>query len=92
MESKSFDQVMDMFKAVPGVKEHLNKPSIVLGKIVLRRRLELGLTQKEVVEIVKKNGETLTQSRLSKLECGDDGITMKTYDKVIEALGERDTH
>lgn len=90
MANKNFADVMKMLKDVPGVQEHLDKFSVIMGKKILKRRLELGLTQQEVVELIKEKGGTTTQSRLSKLECGDDNITANTYDKVLDALGGLD--
>lgn len=87
MTKKSYDDVMDMLHDVPGVSEHLNKFSVLMAEQIVKRRYELGLTQNEVVEIIKNNGEKITQASLSKIESGDDNIKADSYDKVLRALG-----
>jgi transcriptional regulator with XRE-family HTH domain len=81
---------MKRLKNVPGVEDHLNKFSVIMGKKILKRRLELGMTQQKVVQLIKEKGGTMTQARLSKIECGDDSITANTYNKVLDALGGLD--
>lgn len=87
MTNKNYQDVMAILKQVPKVNEHLNKISVIMGKKILKRRLELGLTQKEVVSIIKDNGDTITQATLSKMESGTENIKSETYDKVFLALG-----
>lgn len=87
MTNKNFNDVMEMLRQVPKVNEHLNKLSVIMGKKILKRRLELGLTQKEVVNIIKNHGDTITQATLSKVESGADNIKSETYDKIFLALG-----
>lgn len=78
---------MGILRQVPKVNEHLDKISVIMGKKILKRRLELGLTQKEVVTIIKNHGDTITQATLSKVESGADNIKSETYDKIFWALG-----
>ena len=87
MVNKNYNDVMGVLKQVPKVNEHLNKISVIMGKKILKRRLELGMTQKEVVSIIKNHGDTITQATLSKVESGVDNIKSETYDKVFWALG-----
>lgn len=87
MTKKSYDDVMDILYDVLGVTEHLNKFSVLMVEQIVKRCYELGLTQNEVVEIIKNNGEKITQASLSKIESGDDNIKADSYDKVLRALG-----
>ncbi|MUV38660.1 hypothetical protein JNUCC1_02514 [Lentibacillus sp. JNUCC-1] len=87
MSKKSYEDLMATLKTAPGVSEHLNKHSVIMGKKILKRRLQLGLTQKEVIEAIRSNNAKITQATLSKVECGDDNITSKTYDKIFNVLG-----
>lgn len=87
MSKKSFEDVMDTLKEVPGVKTYLRKHSVIMGKKIFKRRIQLGLTQLQVIEAIQSQGEKITQSTLSKVERGDDNITSKTYDKIFNVLG-----
>jgi len=87
MNHKYYEDVMHRLKQVPGVKKHLSKHAVLMGKKILKRRIELGYTQLKVVEESKKKGYALTQATLSRAESGDDNITSATYDKIVEALG-----
>lgn len=85
--SKNHEDLKQILNQVPGVKEHLAKPSIFKGKQILKRRIELGLTQTDLIDKARKNGIILTQSTLSKAESGHEGITNGTFDKIVESLG-----
>lgn len=87
MAKYSHEDVMALLKSVPGVTEHLNKPSVIMAKKIAKRRIELGLTQTKLVEIAKEKGINLTQATVSKVEAGHEGITQGTLDKVVLALG-----
>lgn len=39
MAKQSFEDVMNNLKEVPGVKEHLNKHSVIMCKEIFKRRL-----------------------------------------------------
>jgi len=58
MANKNYNDVMGILRQVPKVNEHLNKISVIMGKKILKRRLELGLTQKEVVSMIYINNLT----------------------------------
>ncbi|SDN64523.1 Pou domain-N-terminal to homeobox domain-containing protein [Alkalicoccus daliensis] len=88
MTRKNFDDVMQMLKQVPGTEKHLNSFSVLMGKKILKRRIELGLTQQELIVEIRKNGSNITQSTLSKVESGDANATSDTYNKIFYALGE----
>lgn len=85
--AKNHEDLKKLLNQVPGVKEHLTKPSIIKGKEILKRRLELGLTQTDLIKVAGKRGIILTQSTVSKAEGGHEGITNGTFDKIVEALG-----
>lgn len=84
---KKHDKLMELLDQVPGVKEHMNSFEVLMGEKILKRRLELGLTQSELVELIRINGQKITQSTISKVECGDATIGTNTYNKVLDALG-----
>lgn len=86
--NKDFNEVMDLLKTVPGVNEHLETLQVKLGKQILKRRLELGWTQTQLVEECKTRGiKNLTQPMLSKIESGTKNIESNTYEKVLQVLG-----
>ncbi|WP_027965119.1 helix-turn-helix domain-containing protein [Halalkalibacillus halophilus] len=85
--TKNHEDIKKILSEVPGAHEHIMKPSVQKGKLLIKRRMELGMTQKEVVEAIKKNGGSITQATLSRAEGGDSGITNGTFDKIVEILG-----
>jgi predicted transcriptional regulator len=85
--AKNHEDLKKLLNQVPGVKEHLTKPSIIKGKEILKRRIELGLTQSDLIREAREIGIILTQSTVSKAESGHEGITNGTFDKIVEALG-----
>lgn len=85
--NKEFNEVMDLLKTVPGVTEHLNSLQVKLGKEILKRRMELGWTQANLVEKCVAHGISLTQPMLSKMESGMRNIEARTYQNVISVLG-----
>ena len=57
-----------------------------LGRLVARRRMELGLTQKELADLTAKYGVAVTQNNISRLESGK---TQRINDPArLEALGK----
>jgi predicted transcriptional regulator len=85
--ANTHEDLKKLLNQVPGVKEHLTKPSIIKGKEILKRRHELGLTQSDLIREARKMGIILTQSTVSKAESGHEGITNGTFDRIVEALG-----
>lgn len=86
--NKDFNEVMALLKTVPGVTEHLESIQVKLGKEILKRRLELGLTQSIIVDYLRnQHGFPITQPMLSKMESGVKNIESQTYQKVFDALG-----
>jgi predicted transcriptional regulator len=87
MAKFTHEDVMALLKSVPGVSEHLEKPSVKMAREIAKRRIELGLTQTKLVELAKQRGIVLTQATVSKVEAGHEGVTQGTIDKVVMALG-----
>jgi predicted transcriptional regulator len=87
MAKYTHEDVMALLKSVPGVTEHLEKPSVVMAKTLAKRRIKLGLTQTQLVELARDKGIVLTQATISKAESGHEGITQGTIDKIVLALG-----
>ncbi|QQK76399.1 helix-turn-helix transcriptional regulator [Salicibibacter cibarius] len=89
--SSSHEQLKDLLKQVPGVKEHLESFPVKMGKKIMKRRIDLGLTQQDIVQLVAKQARSqgqrpITQATISKIETGHSGIKGETYDKVLQVL------
>lgn len=84
---KKHKDLMSLLDQVPGVKEHMNSFEVQMGKKILQRRIELGLTQSQLVDLIIENGERVTQATISKVECGDASVGSDTYNKIFNALG-----
>lgn len=87
MANEDFNKMMDSMLEVPGAKEHLETFSIVMAENILTRRKELNLTQTQLVDLLKHQGDSITQTTLSRIESGDENIKASTYNKVFKALG-----
>lgn len=83
---REHEELKELLMSVPGVKEHLESFSVRVGKIILKRRLEMGFTQQELANLVRQNGDKITQATISNIELGQQGIKSDTYDKVFRAL------
>lgn len=81
------NEIMNRFKTVPGVKEYLESFQVQVGKQILQRRIEMGLTQQQIVEKCREKGFNITQSMLSKMETGSKNIEINTYQNVLNAIG-----
>lgn len=79
---QDFNDFMEASKQLPEVREYLNSFPVIIGDLVLARRLQLGWTQQE---LAGKAGTI--QARISKIEAGDDGVKLGTIGKVFHALG-----
>ncbi|KZZ82525.1 helix-turn-helix domain-containing protein [Bacillus sp. SJS] len=79
--------LMDLLDQVPGVKEHMEKFEVQMAQQILERRIELGLTQAQLVRIIQQQGERITQATISKVESGDSAVGADTYNKILHALG-----
>lgn len=84
---KQHDELMKLLDAVPGVVEHMESFQVQMGEKIFKRRVESGLTQTQVVEIIREQGDPITQATISKVECGDKTVSTETYNKILKALG-----
>lgn len=87
----SHEKLKELLHQVPGVKEHLGSFPVKMGKKIMKRRIELGLTQHDVVRLVSEHARAsgqrpISQATISKIESGHSGIKGETYDKVLQAL------
>lgn len=85
--NKQHEDLMKLLDEVPGVRDHMKSFEVQMAEKILERRLQIGLTQTQVVEIVRQQGEPITQATISKVECGDATVGSDTYNKVLKALG-----
>lgn len=81
MITSDFTELEEKALEIPEVKEYLESFSVVIGDLVLARRLQLGYTQSELAKLAGT-----TQARISLIEAGDEGVTLKTLDRVFKAL------
>lgn len=79
--------MMDTLMAVPEVKEHINSLPVQLGLKVLKQRIELNLTQTQVIKLAKYKGIQLTQAQLSRIENGDTNTSIDIYNRALNILG-----
>lgn len=84
---KDFNELVKLLNQVPGVQEHMNSFEVQMGKKILQRRIDKGLTQSDVVDLVIRQGEKITQKTISLVENGDAVIESDTYTKIFKALG-----
>lgn len=79
---------MRELEEVPGVKEFMESFPVLIAHQIYARRIDLGWTQKDLAEQVKKvTGESVPQSTISRVEGASPGIKAETYDKILRALG-----
>lgn len=89
MTDKTFTDLMDKLMEVPEVKQHINSLPVQLGLKVLKKRIEMDLTQKQVVRLAEVRKIPLTQAQLSKIENGDTEISIDKYLDALHVLGGR---
>ena len=87
MSKKTHAEVMDALMNSKSVKDYMRQEQVQLGIKILKRRLELGLTQMQVVALSKERNVPITQAQLSKIENGDPRIKITVYKKALETLG-----
>lgn len=87
MSKKTHVEVMDALMNSNSVEEYMRQEQVQLGIKILKRRLELGLTQTQVVALSKKRNASITQAQLSKIENGDPSIKITVYKKALKTLG-----
>lgn len=79
--------MMDTLMAVPEVKEHINSLPVQLGLKILKQRIELNLTQTQVIKLAKYKEIQLTQAQLSRIENGDTNTSIEVYKRALNVLG-----
>ncbi|MBH8605581.1 helix-turn-helix domain-containing protein [Thermoactinomyces sp. CICC 10522] len=90
-DPKNHEELMELLESVPGVKEAVYSFSRMMGRAIFARRIELGLTQKELAQRVQEEtGQPMHQSVISRIEGGSTGITSETYDRILRVLGMKD--
>lgn len=82
------DELMRLLEGVPGVTEHLNSFEVQMGKKILAKRLQVGLTQEQVVDLVSSQEVSLTRETLSKAETGSKSVGKNIYNAILQALGD----
>lgn len=87
MANKTFTDLMDTLMDVPEVEEHINSLPVQLGLKVLKQRIELNLTQTQVIKLAKYKGIQLTQAQLSRIENGDTNTSIEVYKRALNVLG-----
>lgn len=84
---KRFEDLMEKLYEVPTVSDHMKKFEVQMAQKIRLRRAELGLTQSDLVKLVKADGDSITQKTISKVESGEHTIESETYEKILKALG-----
>lgn len=69
----------------PKLEKKLNSKEYNNGRIVFKRRMELGLTQQELAILAG-----VTQKTVSRIEGADSGIRPSTLKKVFKALDDEE--
>lgn len=87
MSNKTFTDMMDKLMDIPEVEEHINSLPVQLGLKVLKQRMELNLTQSQVIKLAKYKGIQLTQAQLSRIENGDTNTSIDVYKRALNVLG-----
>jgi DNA-binding Xre family transcriptional regulator len=79
---QDFRDLLSRAREIPEVKEQLNSFSMAIANLVLARRLQLKLTQKELA-----NSANSTQATISRIESGDAGVKLDTLNSIFKTLG-----
>lgn len=81
-------ELMDFIDQTPRMHDFMESFPVQMRNLIFDRRIQLGWTQNELADQVKKvTGHSITQTTISRIEGGTPGITSDTYDKVLHALG-----
>jgi transcriptional regulator with XRE-family HTH domain len=81
-------ELMDFIDQTTSMNEFMESFPVQMRNLIFDRRIQLGWTQNELAEQVKKiTGHSITQTTISRIEGGTPGITSDTYDKVLQTLG-----
>jgi transcriptional regulator with XRE-family HTH domain len=73
--------MMQEVRQDPEVAAYLDSVSLSIGQWILTERLKRGLTQQGLADMAKT-----TQTRISQVEAGFDGIKLATINKICKAL------
>lgn len=87
MSKKTHADVMDALMNSQSVKDYMSQEQVQLGVKILKKRLELGLTQTQVVALSKKRNVPITQAQLSRIENGDPSLKIDLYKRALTTLG-----
>jgi transcriptional regulator with XRE-family HTH domain len=79
---QDFNELMDESLESPEVNHYLKSFSVLIGDLVLARRVQLAWSQ----SILAEKAGTI-QTRISQIESGDSNVQSNTLDKVLKALG-----
>jgi transcriptional regulator with XRE-family HTH domain len=66
----------------PEIHEYVNSLQVIMGDLVLAKRLHSGWTQ---AQLATRAG--VQQKTISRIEAGDPGVKIGTLDKVMQSLG-----
>lgn len=69
-------------REIPGVREYLHSFPVIIGDLVMSCRIQMGLSQEE---LATKAG--MNQDAISRIETGDENVTMETLTGVFKTLG-----
>jgi DNA-binding XRE family transcriptional regulator len=79
---QSFQELKERARQIPEVRDYLDSYSVVIGNIVLARRMKLGLTQQQLAKLAGTK-----QGSISEIESGEGNVTMNVMNRVFKALG-----
>lgn len=79
---QDFSELIEEAHEIPEVNHYLNSFSVLIGDLVLARRIQLAWSQ---TTLAKKAGTI--QSRISQIESGDSNDQLKTLDKSAKGTG-----
>lgn len=82
MPGKDFKAFMEDARRDPEIAAYLDSFAVMIGNVVLTRRVDLGWTQQN---LARQAGTT--QARISQIEAGFEDVKMETLNKVFMALG-----
>lgn len=78
---QDFEELMQEARSIPEVREYLDSFSVVIGNIVLARRMQLNLSQAELAALAQT-----TQKRISLIEAATGNVTQEIIDRVFRVL------
>ncbi|MDF2671036.1 MAG: hypothetical protein K0R67_3342 [Paenibacillus sp.] len=82
---QDFAELKMAARQIPEVADYLNSFSVTIGNLVFARRMQLGMSQKELSDRAKT-----TQATISRVEAGHDGVKSGTLNDIFKELGLSD--